>query len=598
MKKLSIGKKLFVAFGTCGLLLVLICGAALYALLSANHQTRQLVQRSQAMMESVTQITEEFHSQQGLLKDIILHKPRTDGFNQTQDALAQSDKQLLALMESPTMQHSRAQSVLDAFKSLYAKQWADLKANVASLSSNEMPAKALEVYTAEASLQSTLQTHLKELTTIAVQDLQASLDAGDQALRIQMIAAAPVVLITLGLMVFFAAFINRSLTRPIRDMAQAANALALGDVEVPDLPVSNADELGRLAQAMTTVIAGIQEQVQLMRVLSRRDLTGTYTPRSQKDIMGRALDRMLHSLNDMVGEIVAASRQVNAGASQLAGVAMSLSKGAAEQSGTIDKLSTTLQTVSAQVQDNAAYAQESILLTSRAREEADRSNELMQRMLEAMGNINRSAGQIASIIKVIDDIAFQTNILALNAAVEAARAGSAGKGFAVVADEVRSLAARSADAAKKTEELIQTAIQMVSNGTSIADDTAQSLQDVVGHVTHVSGLVEQIASASNAQAEAIAEISGGVRRISLVVQTNSATAQQSAAAGEELTRQSDRLMALMRTFKTRDNSTPVATFRKAEAKKAPVQAALPTADQSASVSTKTEASMPAIAGKY
>lgn len=569
MKKLSIGKKLFVSFGTCGILLMLICGAALYALISSNRQTRQMVQRSHNSVESAGQIAAQFQTQQALARDLILYGPKTTQREEAVHALEQSDSQITALLGSHIMRDSRGQSVLGSFESLYNKEWAALKANIQALSGNGMPETALKTYTSEASLQKTLQTHLDELTRIAAQDLQASLEQADQSLRTMMIIAVPIVLIALGLMVFFAVYINRALTRPIRKMAQAANALSLGDVDIPDLRMNHDDELGRLAQAMTGMIAGIREQVQLMRVLSRRDLTGTYTPRSDKDIMGRALDRMLRSLNEMVGEIVTAAQQVNAGASQLAGVAMSLSRGAAEQSGTVDKLSATLLTVSDQVRRNALHARESIQLSSGARGEVERSNELMQQMLAAMGNINRSAGQIASIIKVIDDIAFQTNILALNAAVEAARAGSAGKGFAVVADEVRTLAARSADAAKKTEDLIQTAIDMVSTGTEIADSTAQSLQGVVERVTQVSSLMEQIADASNAQAAAIAQISGGVQQISVVVQTNSATAEQSAAAGEELTRQSDRLMALMRTFKTRKEDAPAAGRPAAQAASLP-----------------------------
>jgi methyl-accepting chemotaxis protein len=264
-----------------------------------------------------------------------------------------------------------------------------------------------------------------------------------------------------------------------------------------------------------------------------------------------SLNNIIASLNQVMGDISEASEQVASGSKQVSDGSQALSQGSAEQASSIEELTASVTEIASQTKKNAVNANQASQLTREARDNAEKGNVQMKEMLNSMEEINESSANISKIIKVIDDIAFQTNILALNAAVEAARAGQHGKGFAVVAEEVRSLAARSASAARETTELIEGSIGKVQAGTKIANETAAALSGIVEGIEQSASLIGGIAEASNEQASGIALINKGIEQVSQVVQNNSATAEESAAASEELSGQAELLKGMVGRFRLR-----------------------------------------------
>jgi methyl-accepting chemotaxis protein len=250
-----------------------------------------------------------------------------------------------------------------------------------------------------------------------------------------------------------------------------------------------------------------------------------------------ALNLIIDSLNSLMSNINATSEQVAAGSIQVSQGSQSLSQGAAEQASAVEELTSSITQIAAKTKNNAQSANKANELAVNVSKDATSGSEKMDEMLKSMNDINESSNNILKIIKVIDNIAFQTNILALNAAIEAARAGQYGKGFAVVAEEVRNLASKSTDAADQTTALIENTVSKVTSGTKMANETAKTFTGIVEGIDNVANLIAEIAEATNEQSTGITMVDKGLMQVSEVVQTNSATSEESAAASEELSGQ-------------------------------------------------------------
>ncbi|MFO7160848.1 MAG: methyl-accepting chemotaxis protein [[Clostridium] cellulosi] len=354
-----------------------------------------------------------------------------------------------------------------------------------------------------------------------------------------------------------------SISEQLNEISSVIEKLVSGDTSV-EITEDYKGIFGKLKDNLNALILENREIVSLTTDILNGIADGNLDIDTIKDLPGdwngipHALNNIVKTMNELIGNIHNAVNEVAASANQVASASQALSQGAAEQASSIEELTASISEIAAKTKNNAINAGEASNLAKAMRESAISGNKEMSEMLTSMKEINESSQNISKIIKVIDDIAFQTNLLSLNAAVEAARAGQHGKGFAVVAEEVRNLAVRSANAAKDTTELIEGSIKRVEKGTQIASDTAKTLGDIVSSVDKVAGLIENIAAASNEQATGITQINQSLEQVSKVVQTNSATAEQSAAASQELSGQAGLLKGNVEKFKLKVKVPPKA----------------------------------------
>lgn len=523
IQNLSIGKKLYTGFSI--ILIILIALSTLtYSNFSKqnqasewNNHTYQVLIEMQLILESMIDMETgqrgyALTGEDKSLEPFHSGKARFDQhFNKVQELTADNSVQqdnLARLKNEQQMWVQIAESSISARKNVVQGigTMEDIireeQAALGKASFDQFRVIMKEMKNIEESLLTTRATEAKEL----------------QRLTNMTILVGTIIAVLLAIMITVT--FTRMITQPMNEMKQVAQQVASGDLNV-SLSIHTKDEVGALAEAFRIMIA---------------------------------------NMNEVLMNVSSSAEQVLAGSRQVSESSIALSQGATEQASSVEELTASLEQIASQTRQNAGNADEANLLVVTAKESAMQGNGQMREMLHAMEDINKSSESISKIIKVIDEIAFQTNILALNAAVEAARAGQHGKGFAVVAEEVRNLAARSANAAKETTEMIEGSIKKVADGTKIANETASALQNIVEDVAKVASLVNNIAIASNEQAIGVNQINLGIMQVSQVVQANSAGSEESASASEELSSQAQLLQEQINRFQLKKGyrSSPMA----------------------------------------
>jgi methyl-accepting chemotaxis protein len=554
---IKISAKLLISFITVALIAGLIGLYGIVSLRNVNENDTKLYEENVIGIENTATIIKSFLNLRIVGRDLILNyesaerKQYADNTKQCVDDLMAA---AIAYDNSITSQEDR--SNFTEVKGIIDQYIAAITNIINEAEAGESTAVVYDEYKKSGDTAIAIQQKMDAIYQWNIQQAHNRSDNNTATANQATIIMIAIVILAVVLSIIFGVFISNIISPQVSLMSKIANMLVVGDINIEKLLKEKdyniklrKDEIGELALAFNKLIESTKEQAQAAQSIAEGDMTVDVAIRSENDLLGIKLHELVVKNNEVLNDIASAAEQVSTGAKQISDSSIVLSQGATEQASSIEELTASMEEISAQTKQNAEHATQANELAETAKINAVQGNDQMREMLKAMHDINESSANISKIIKVIDDIAFQTNILALNAAVEAARAGQHGKGFAVVAEEVRNLAARSANAAKETTDMIEGSIKKVEGGTKMANETANALTTIVDDISKVARLVNEIASASNEQALGISQINQGIMQVSQVVQTNSATSEEGAAASEELSSQAEVLRNQVKRFK-------------------------------------------------
>lgn len=555
MKNKKVGTKMLISFAVTLVLSLAMIGVSIANILSTRSNYESILSGQVAVTEAVMESEVEVNSIARQLRDMALFGYDTSAISSIETSISNINTN----MDTVAKLYTGADGLDDQYVQ-QVQSWEAVFTDIDNALQSGDSAKVRELIQNQCTpkLNQAVETGDKLVSQLSAESDQMVAQLQANSTRdIVILAVLVVVVVVVGILLNL--YMVRSIVNPLREAEEAVVAFSQGDLSHP-LSYESKDEIGGICDAVRTsqgiLHNTIEDIVSITKHLANGDLSGTVSQQYPGELapIKENIEYLLSNLNETMSNILQAADQVAAGADQVSTGSQALAQGSTEQASAVEELSATISDLDNSAQDNRKTAQTAKERADQAATQVQVSNERMQEMRKAMGEILTGQKDIGKIIETIENIAFQTNILALNAAVEAARAGSAGKGFAVVADEVRNLASKSDHAAKQTKKLIESSMSAVERGGELAEDVVTNMQKTVECAGAAIEYMDKLAESTISEAEAIAQLTTGVDQISAVVQTNSATSEESAAASEELSSQAVMMKQMVQRFRLRSMS--------------------------------------------
>lgn len=557
MKNRKVGSKILFSFIiTLVLSLVMMC-IAIRTILNIRSDYTNLLSTQVAITDAVQESESEVNAIARQLRDMALFGYNPTTASKIEDSITAIDESLQTIQKLYTgtdgLDDSYIQKVQD-WQSAFTDIDNALQSGNITLAQQLIQTECTPKLEAAVEAGHSLMNQVTSEVT-RVSDLAMSSSTRDIIILVILVVITAAVGISLNL------YVVNSIVRPLRKAEEAVVAFSQGNLSHA-LEYESGDEIGGICDAVRTSQDILHNTIEDIVTITKNLADGNLSASTTQDYPGELapikenIEYLLSQLNDTMSSMLQAADQVAAGADQVSNGSQALAQGSTQQASAVEELSATINDLDHSAQENTHTAKTAKEKADQAADQVRVSNERMQEMRKAMGEILTGQKDIGKIIETIENIAFQTNILALNAAVEAARAGSAGKGFAVVADEVRNLASKSDSAAKQTKKLIESSMSAVERGGELAEDVDVNMQKTVEYASVAIEYMERLAERTIAEAEAIAQLTTGVGQISAVVQTNSATSEQSAAASQELSSQAVMMKQMVQHFRLKGTAIP------------------------------------------
>lgn len=550
LKDMKIGTKMIVGFSYIIVWIIIMNAFSLVSLRKISKVAPSLHSGEHLEESAAIALTKDFYQMSSSVKSMILAEGADTSEDKTTFENAQANiKEELSELSKHNHNITEFTTFVNDLSSSYNSIQQYLEQKKIEEAKNELNQNFIPVAKNAIDTASKIATEINAESDALMEAQEKKTD------RIVIIQDILFVIIVVGSLIT-ALKMSNDITKPIKKLERKMQEINRGNLNVK-LDNDSKDEVGQLSRGIESMMTNVREYISdisyTLGEISNNNITVEVTREYIGDYqeIKTSLNLIIQSLNSVIQEIQRCSEQVDMGAENLANNAASLSNGAERQEIAVGEFRQYLTRVAELTKNDAENAVKIQGISANATNAADESNEKMNRMSQAMGNIEESSNEIAKVIKIIEDIAFQTNILALNAAVEAARAGEAGKGFAVVADEVRNLASKSSEAAGNITQIIQKSVQVVHEGLEISQDTTQSINEVGKYVKSMSTVLTDIDASTNEQAEAFAKMGESAENISQIVNVNTIAAEENSSAAEELGVQAKTLDQIILKFKVK-----------------------------------------------